>query len=549
MPGDLPVRLRAREWLLLVGFCAFLFFYGLGQFGLVGADEPRYAQVAREMLARRDWITPTLNGTAWLEKPPLYYWQAMIAFASFGVHDWAARVPSALDASLIVLGVYFFLKKLRPGLHLDGALMTSSAAGVVGFAHSASTDMPLATMFSLAMLCWYAWWETSTQKLLYGFYFFLALAVLAKGPVGVLLAGAVIVLFALAAGKLQVILQTLWLPGVLVFVAVAAPWYVAAQLRNPEFFRVFILEHNLARFGRDLYHHTQPFWFYLPVVALALVPWVAFVAAAMVEVVRAWWAERKALFEGGDALNVFLILWLVVPVVFFSLSRSKLPGYILPAVPAGPLLVAEYVRRHIDEDSRTLWLLMAHSLISSALLVPAVAIGYIVIEHRLPWSTLTLVAGTIALVVAIGIAVTLAGKLGLRVLYFVTLIPVVLAVAALLKIGAPVVDETLSARPVARQLASMELKPLPVAVLGVARETEYGLTFYRNQSISRYELKQVPTDQHLLLIPQGARVAIPQFVGGRRVSYLGDFPPQHLEFYWVAAAKTDSDAPSMEPMH
>ena len=543
------MKLRTREWLLLVGFCVFLFFYGLGQFGLVGADEPRYAQVAREMLARHDWITPTLNGTPWLEKPPLYYWQAMIAFAIFGVRDWVARVPSAIDASLIVLAVYFFLKKLRPGFHLEGALMTASAAGLVGFAHSASTDMPLAAMFSLAMLCWYAWWETSTQKLLYGFYFFLALAFLAKGPIGVLLAGVVIFLFALAAGKPQLILKTLWLPGVFVFLVVAAPWYIAVQLRNPEFFRVFILEHNLARFGSDLYHHTQPFWFYLPVVALALVPWVAFVAAAMAEVVRAWWAERRALFETGDALNAFLILWLVIPVVFFSFSRSKLPGYILPAVPAGPLLVAEYVRRHIDENRRPLWLLIAHAMISAALIVPAVAIGYIVIQHRLPWSTLTMVAGTIALVVAIGITVTLTGKLGLRVLYFVTLIPVVLAITALLKIGAPVVDETLSARPIARQLASMELKPLPVAVLGVARETEYGLAFYRNQSISRYELKQVPAEQHLLLIPQGARVAIPQFVGGRRVSYLGDFPPQHLEFYWVAAAKADSSASPRGPMY
>ncbi len=358
-----------------------------------------------------------------------------------------------------------------------------------------------------------------------------------------------IILFALAAGKPELILKTLWLPGVFIFLGVAAPWYIAVQLRNPEFFRVFILEHNLARFGSDVYHHTQPFWFYLPVAALALVPWVVFVAAAMVEVVRAWWAERKALFDTGDALNVFLILWLVIPVVFFSLSRSKLPGYILPAVPAGPLLVAEYVRRHVDEDRLPWWLMMAHALISAAPIVPAVAIGYIVIQHRLPWSTLTMVAGAIALVVAIGITVTLTGKLALRGLYFVTLIPVVLTVAALLKIGSPVVNETLSARPVAQQLASMELKPLPVAVLGVPRETEYGLTFYRNQSVSRYELKQVPAEQHLLLIPQGARAAIPQFVGGRRVSYLGDFPPQHLEFYWVAAAKADSSPSPMGPMY
>ncbi|HST12943.1 MAG TPA: hypothetical protein VLL05_21370, partial [Terriglobales bacterium] len=133
-----------------------------------------------------------------------------------------------------------------------------------------------------------------------------------------------------------------------------------------------------------------------------------------------------------------------------------------------------------------------------------------------------------------GIAVTLSGKLGLRVLYFVTLVPVVLIVAALLKIGAPVLDETLSARPVARELASMETKPLPLALLGVRRETEYGLAFYRNQSVFRYELRQVPIDEHLLVALEGVQAAIPRFVGSRRVVYLGAFPPQHVEFYWVA---------------
>ncbi|HST11310.1 MAG TPA: glycosyltransferase family 39 protein, partial [Terriglobales bacterium] len=383
---------RIREWLLLVGFCIFLFFYGLGQFGLVGADEPRYAQVAREMLARHDWVTPTLGGKPWLEKPPLYYWQAMAAFAIFGVHDWAARVPSAVDASLIVLAVYLFLRKLRPGIPLDGALMTASAAGIVGFAHSASTDMPLATMFSLAMLCWYAWWESREQKLLYGFHFFLALGVLAKGPVAVVLAGAVIVLFAIAAGNSRIILKSIWLPGMFVFFVVAMPWYLAVQLRQPEFFRVFILEHNLGRFGSDLYHHSQPIWFYIPVATLALVPWVAFVGAAKLEVLRAWWTERRALFETGDALNVFLILWLSVPILFFSLSRSKLPGYILPAIPAGTLLVAEYVRRHIDEDRPPGGVIITHAIVAAAPLVPALSVAYILVQHRLPWGTATIVS-------------------------------------------------------------------------------------------------------------------------------------------------------------
>src|SRR6202045_1446812 len=152
--------------LLLAGFCAFLFFYGLGQFGLIGADEPRYAQVAREMLQRHDCITPVLYGKPWLEKPPLYYWQAMLSYSIFGVSDWAARLPSGLDASLMVLAIYAFLRRFRPGFQLDGALMTASAAGVIGFARAASMDMPLAAMFTIALLAWYAWYESASKYFL-----------------------------------------------------------------------------------------------------------------------------------------------------------------------------------------------------------------------------------------------------------------------------------------------------------------------------------------------------------------------------------------------
>ena len=125
---------RSRtDLLLLVAFCGFLFFYGLGAFGLVGADEPRYAQVAREMLERSDWVTPTLLGKPWLEKPPLYYWEAMVSFRAFGVSDRAARLPGAFDAAMLVAAIYFFLRRFRPGSEMDGALIAASCAGVVGF--------------------------------------------------------------------------------------------------------------------------------------------------------------------------------------------------------------------------------------------------------------------------------------------------------------------------------------------------------------------------------------------------------------------------------
>jgi 4-amino-4-deoxy-L-arabinose transferase-like glycosyltransferase len=259
-------RIRT-DALLIAGFCAFLFFYGLGQFGLVGADEPRYAQVAREMLERHDWVTPVLNGRPWLEKPPLYYWQAMLAYSQFGVTDWAARLPAAVDASLMVFAIYFFFRRFRPGFEVDAALITASCAGIVGFAHAASMDMALAAAFAIGMLAWWAWRESGQRIYLAIFYAAMALGVLAKGPIAPFLGGAVIVLFAALARDLRLVMRTLWLPGIVLFCAIAFPWYIAVQMRNPEFFRVFILEHNLARFSSNLYHHREPFWYYIPVTA------------------------------------------------------------------------------------------------------------------------------------------------------------------------------------------------------------------------------------------------------------------------------------------
>src|SRR5437879_1806270 len=177
------------DWLLLAGFCGFLFFFGLAHFGLVCADETRYAQIAREMLARQDWITPTLDGKPWLEKPALYYWQAMLAYRIFGVSDWAARLPSAVDAVLMVLAVYFFLRRFRPAFELDGALMTASLAGVIGFARAASMDMPLSAAFVIALLAWFAWHESGNQRFLALVYAFLGLGMVNKGSVEPGLAG------------------------------------------------------------------------------------------------------------------------------------------------------------------------------------------------------------------------------------------------------------------------------------------------------------------------------------------------------------------------
>ena len=199
-------------------------------------------------------------------------------------------------------------------------------------------------------------------------------------------------------------------PGIVLNFAVTLPWYIAVQLRNPEFFRIFILEHNLARFSQDVYHHHQPFWFYLPVFLLAMMPWTLALILAVAERVRLIWAEGKEAFSSPeDSWPLFLLIWMLVPILFFSASQSKLPGYILPAVPAGALLVAEYlaVRRGetgpSEERGFRRWFAAAHGVLCGLLMFAALSAASVASNHRLLWGTGAYVAAAIAAVFALAI--------------------------------------------------------------------------------------------------------------------------------------------------
>ena len=533
--------------LLLVACCGFLLFYGLGAFGLLGADEPRYAQVAREMLNRNDWVTPTLNGKPWLEKPPLYYWQAMLTYraaralssANDGVTEQTARFPGALDAALMIAIIYFFLRRFRPGSELDGALITASCAGVIGFAHAASTDMPLTATFAIAMLAWFAFYERQRNFDLAIFYIFLALGTLAKGPVAPALAALIIMLFALAKRDWGVIFQTIWIRGFALFLAVALPWYIAVQMRNPEFFRVFILEHNLARFSSNVYHHPQPFWFYLPVFLLAVMPWTMWLIVAIVERVRAVVRDRREAFASpDDSWALFLLIWMAVPVLFFSASQSKLPGYILPAVPAGALLVTEYLAARREASGKqgtriSLLLAAAHGMLCGLMIFAALATASVALTHHLTLGKGTYVVAAIASVFAFGIAAALVTRAGARLLRSVTLIAVVVSMAAVVRLAAPAIDATQSSRPVAEVIQAFSHEPVPVALYHVGRTQQYGLDFYLNRPTETYESGNIPAQAHVVVAAQGSQSQVAELVPGRRVSYLTSIPAQKLELYWV----------------
>lgn len=499
----------------------------------MGADEPRYAQVAREMLQRHNWVTPFLYGHPWLEKPVLYYWQAMVAYKIFGVSDWVARLPSALDATAMVVAIYLFFRQFHRGFQLDGALITASTAGIIGLSRSASTDMPLTATFTIALVAWLAWYEGGRRRWLLLFYVFLALATLAKGPVAVVLAGIIILLFAVAWRNLPLIAQTLWWPGVLLFFAAALPWYIAVQRENSTFFHRFILEQNFARFSSNLYHHLQPWWYFVPVLLLAVVPWTFLVVAAFAGAVRRWKREPDVEDKTIPA-DSFFLTWITVVLVFFSASQSKLPAYILPAVPACAMLLADYLQRVTVAGKRpsTAWLVL-HAAIAAGVMGPALLVAYIALGERATGQALTIALGVSA-AMFIAILITLARR-GVRVLRFVTLVPVILGVGFILQRGGTYLDRTQSARPVAQELAGMETRPLPMAVFNTTRETEYGLAFYRNQVISNYNRGEIPAGQHLLVAREGSQDQLKTLLPDRRISHLGGLATEHLEYFWVSA--------------
>ena len=541
-------KLLIFQLILVVAVCGFVFFFGLNAFGLVGADEPRYAQIGREMFARHDWIVPTLNGKPWLEKPVLLYWGEMASYSIFGVRDWAARIPAAAAATALVIVILFFMRRFRKGTELDAALIAASSAAIIGFGRGASTDMLLTAPFCMAMLAWWAWHETGRRLWLAAFYALLGVGALAKGPISPALAVLIIGAYAWLRRQGSIFLRSLWLPGFATFFAIALPWYVAVQTKVPQFFRVFFLQHNLERFGTNLYQHSQPFWYYIPVFFLAVLPWIVFTLPALIDAVRSGWSimrtrrdEISAQETAEDWLAQFLMLWTLIPIVFFSISRSKLPGYILPSIPAAAMLTA--VHLHRTEKIPRLKL-MLHSLVCGAMIASMLLAPWFMLKQPVPEGTRIAVAVASG-IIAIAVLLVLRYR-GLQVLHFITLVPVVLGLGFLLRFAvvpsrAPypvhdsVVDLTQSARPVDVELRRLGVNSGLIAVFNVPhqRELEYGLNFYRNQPIYLYTRDPIPDEPHVVIAKEGDGDAVQSSVGQRKVTSLTVFAPRHLEFFRI----------------
>ena len=584
----------ALEFVVLVFVGGYFLFFGLvpyfggDQIGLVGADEPRFAQIAREMLAAHSsdchevharitphslrpkdlhasyvclvggTVTPILYGRPWLEKPALYYWRAMGFFKEFGVSDWSARLPSATGAGFLILLSFLHLRRFRPGGHLNAALIMVSCVAIVGFARGASTDMQLAAPFCIGMLGWYAWYETGKKFWLFDLYFFGAAATLAKGPVAIFMALAILLLFCGLRREWSALRRTIWWPGVLLFLLMVLPWYIAVQRRNPSFFKEFIIGHNLERYTTNLYQHHQPFYYYLVVLILGILPWTALSFRSLWDAVQISideWKVRKnpqryiGHTRAGDAFPEFLVLWALFPIVFFSFSGSKLPGYILPAIPPLAILTGDYLFR-INRIGLRRWLLTVHAVLTGFLTFALLLCPQYMVYQRIVPAPKTFVwTAAVGLATALAI-IFVVRRYGLRYLRTATLIPLAGVLFFLLGVNGHILDLNYSARPLAREIAATAPEITNVAVpevsgatdmkhdarlarFGVHRDVVYGLAFYRNQSVTDYATDGIPDEEHVLVIPTRIADELPALLPGRLYQQMFLYETQGLSVYRV----------------
>jgi 4-amino-4-deoxy-L-arabinose transferase-like glycosyltransferase len=351
-PGETAASTSRRiGWAVLIIVTLYIcYFSHLGVIGFVGPDEPRYAWIARDMAETGDWVTPRLYGKPWFEKPPLLYWGGAIFFKLFGSSspEVAARLPSAICALLATLALAWLAwRAYGEECARRLLLLLPTSVGMIGFSHAAATDMPFAGMLTIAMVCAaFALGVTQSENtailprtpwlppLLFGF--FLGLAVLAKGPAAIILSGGAVFFWAIFTKRRRDALRLLHPAAIAAFCVTALPWYILCAHRNPNFLRIFIIEHNFKRYLTPEFQHVQPFWFYIPILLAAFLPWSFLISVSGAAGTRRWWRIREM-----SPVTCLILCWVTFCLVFFSISKSKLPGYVLPVVPPIGFLLSQ----------------------------------------------------------------------------------------------------------------------------------------------------------------------------------------------------------------
>ncbi len=379
---------RSSVLLLLAIVLALVWFGGLGHRKLIKPDEGRYAEIPREMAATGDWLTPRLNDLKYFEKPPLQYWTTAAAYETFGVSEWTSRLWTALTGFLGVLVVGYTAARLydrRVGLFAATVLASSLAYALL--AHFNTLDMGLSFFMSVTLcatlLARAARAEADlpdahcgspadasrsrASRWMLVAWAAMALAVLSKGPVAVVLSGGALVLYLVIARDWTLLKMLVPVRGMAVFLVIAAPWFIAVSRANPEFAHFFFIHEHVERFLTTEHRREGPIWYFVPVLLVGLLPWLSIAVRA---IVTAWSAPMRT----GFSPERLLLAWSLVIFVFFSVSGSKLPSYVLPMFPALALLVGRELAR-IDAHA------LRKHLIGSAALAAIACVVVVLIER------------------------------------------------------------------------------------------------------------------------------------------------------------------------
>ena len=340
--------LHPGKILVLLLIYTLLWFGTLNYRHLIPSDEGRYAEMAREMIVTGDWITPRYNGYKYFEKPPLQIWATAVTFQMFGLGEWQARLWSALTGFLTILMIGFTGMKIfnsRAGW-LSALVLASSPMWIIS-GHFNSLDMALSA-FLVSALCSLLLAQSSQNKSesrhwMWACWIFMALATLSKGVIGAAIPAMVFVAYSITAWDWKIWARLRLLSGSIIYLLITAPWFVIVAHRNPEFLEFFFIHEHLQRFTQDAHSRTGPIYYFVPLLLIGILPWAAQIPGAMVQA----WRERKQEFSSAW----LLACWFVVIFVFFSVSRSKLPGYIIPIFPALALLIGKYLDRLLGSNN------------------------------------------------------------------------------------------------------------------------------------------------------------------------------------------------------
>jgi 4-amino-4-deoxy-L-arabinose transferase-like glycosyltransferase len=345
-------RSHAAALAALVTLLSLVYFYNLGGWGLIEPDEGRYSEIPREMIASGDWVTPRLNGVKYFEKPVMYYWMVASSFKAFGTSELSARIPCAASALLGAMGTYAMGASYGPSAAFLGAFITGTGFLWFALAHITLTDMALGAFMTLSMVLIFKGLTGSRPALWLG-YAAMGLSVLTKGLIGIVLPGLVFLTWIALTRRWRLILKGISPVGILAFLGVAGPWFYRVIKANPDFAWFFFVHEHLLRYSTMVSNRYQPWWFFLAILPVALLPWTGTVLQGVVSAlgelrylrsdVSSRIRDHETPSEAEEAL--FMLLWAAVILAFFSASRSKLIPYMVPAMPPLGLLGGIFLDR------------------------------------------------------------------------------------------------------------------------------------------------------------------------------------------------------------